>query len=74
MHGGELLTHEHLPLATTVRSAGYGHTVGRTIFSAYVPTALSHETDFVVDVATQRFPAVRHDGALYDPTGSRVRR
>ena len=40
MHGGELLTHEVRPLAQTVRSAGFGHTVGRTIFSAYVPVEL----------------------------------
>jgi glycine cleavage system aminomethyltransferase T/glycine/D-amino acid oxidase-like deaminating enzyme len=73
MHGDELLTHEHEVLATTVKSAGYGHTVGRTIFSAYLPIALARETDFVVDVATKRFPAVRHDQPLYDPKGVRIR-
>jgi glycine cleavage system aminomethyltransferase T/glycine/D-amino acid oxidase-like deaminating enzyme len=73
MHGDELLTHEHEALATTVKSAGYGHTVGRTIFSAYLPIALARETDFVVDVATKRFPAVRHDQPLYDPKGVRIR-
>jgi sarcosine dehydrogenase len=73
MHGDELLTHEHEVLATTVKSAGYGHTVGRTIFSAYLPIALTHETNFIVDVATQRFPAMRHDQPLYDPRGVKVR-
>jgi 4-methylaminobutanoate oxidase (formaldehyde-forming) len=73
MHGGELLTHERQTLASTVRSAGLGHTVGRTIFSAYLPIALATETDFVVDVAGDRFPARRHDRALYDPSGSRIR-
>ncbi len=73
MHGGELLAHPSAPLATTVRSAGFGHTVQRTIFSAYLPVDLSMETDFVVDVATEKFPATRHDGPLYDPAGSRIR-
>jgi glycine cleavage system aminomethyltransferase T/glycine/D-amino acid oxidase-like deaminating enzyme len=73
MHGGELLTHPSAPLATTVRSAGFGHTVQRTIFSAYVPVELAGDTEFVVDVATERFPATRHDRPLYDPTGSRIR-
>jgi glycine cleavage system aminomethyltransferase T len=73
MHGSELLTHPSAPLATTVRSAGFGHTVQRTIFSAYLPVELAADTEFVVDVATERFPATRHDRPLYDPSGSRVR-
>ncbi|GAA1799371.1 FAD-dependent oxidoreductase [Planosporangium flavigriseum] len=73
MHGGELLTHANRPLAATVKSAGYGHTVGRTIFSAYVPIELADETDFIVDVATERFPARRENGPMYDPKGTRIR-
>ncbi len=73
MHGGELLTHWSRPLAATVKSAGYGHTVGRTIFSAYVPSELADETDFIVDVATERFAARRESGPMYDPKGTRIR-
>jgi glycine cleavage system aminomethyltransferase T len=73
MHGGENLTHLSGALAAPVRSAGYGYTIGRTIFSAYVPTSLSRDTDFIVDVATERHPAIRHDGPLYDPEGARIR-
>jgi sarcosine dehydrogenase len=73
MSGGELLTHASADLASTVRSAGFGHTVQRTIFSAYVPVDLSDESDFVVDVATEKFPATRLDRPLYDPAGSRIR-
>jgi len=73
MHGGECLTHPTATLVTNVRSAGYGYSVGRTIFSAYVPVALSRDTQFVVDVATAQHPATRHDGPLYDPGGSRIR-
>ncbi len=73
MHGGELLTHDSHELAATVRSAGFGHTVARTIFSAYVPIELASEKDFVVDVATRRFPARRESGPMYDPKGLKVR-
>lgn len=73
MHGGELLTHDSHDLAATVRSAGFGHTVGRTIFSAYVPVELASEDDFVVDVATRRFPARREKAPMYDPAGLRLR-
>ncbi|MFL6101346.1 MAG: FAD-dependent oxidoreductase [Actinomycetales bacterium] len=73
MYGGELLTHASYPVVATVRSAGYGHTVGRTIFSAYLPADLETATDFVVDVATEKFAATRHEGPLYDPAGGRIR-
>ncbi len=73
MHGGELLAHPGRELAVSVRSAGYGYTVGRAIFSAYLPAALAGQTDFVVEVAGERYPATRHDAPLYDPAGARVR-
>ncbi len=73
MHGGELLTHADRPLATTVRSAGFGHTVGRTIFSAYLPVDLASDNGFRCRVAGEKFPATRHDAPLYDPSGGRIR-
>jgi 4-methylaminobutanoate oxidase (formaldehyde-forming) len=73
MHGGELLAHPASGLAASVRSAGYGYTVGRTIFSAYLPVRLASETDFIVEVAGERHPATRHDRPLYDPDGARIR-
>jgi glycine cleavage system aminomethyltransferase T len=73
MHGSELLTQADRSLATTVRSAGFGHTVGRAIFSAYLPVDLATTTDFVVRVAGENFPATRHDAPLYDPSGGRIR-
>ena len=45
----------------------------RTIFSAYLPAALSGERDFVVEVAGQRYPATRNTEPLYDPAGTRIR-
>ena len=73
MHGGELLAHPARELAASVRSAGYGYTVGRTIFSGYLPAQLASETGFVVEVAGERYPATRHDRPLYDPDGTRIR-
>jgi sarcosine dehydrogenase len=73
MHGGENLTHPTVALAANVRNVGFGYTIGRTVFSAYVPASLSRDTDFIVDVATDRHPATRHYGPLYDPEGFRIR-
>ena len=73
MHGGELLAHPASGTQVSVRSAGYGFTVKRTIFSAYLPAAIAAESDFEVEVMNQRFPATRHDLPLYDPKGARVR-
>lgn len=55
-------------------SAGYGYTVGRTIFSAYLPVRLASQADFLVEVAGERYRAIRHDRPLYDPDGARIRR
>lgn len=73
MHGGEMVAHPGSGVLASVRSAGYGHTVGRTIFSAYLPTDVAKETEFEVEVANRRFPVMRHDGPLYDPKGLRIR-
>jgi glycine cleavage system aminomethyltransferase T/glycine/D-amino acid oxidase-like deaminating enzyme len=73
MHGGELLAHPGSGTQVSVRSAGFGFTVQRTIFSAYLPAAIAKETGFEVEVMNQRFPATRHEHPLYDPTGVRVR-
>lgn len=72
MHGGELLAHGSGAL-TSVKSAAFGHTVGRTIFSAYLPAALAAETSFEVEIMGERHPAVRHAAPLYDPRGERIR-
>ena len=73
MHGGELLVHPSSGCHASVRSAGFGFTVGRTIFSAYLPADIAGESDFEVEVMNQRFAATRHDLPLYDPEGLRVR-
>jgi len=84
MHGGELVAHRGTEPAAAVRSAGYGHTVGRTIFNAYLPAELAADTagtadntaadsGFEVEVAGERVPATRHTAPLYDPRGANIR-
>jgi glycine cleavage system aminomethyltransferase T/glycine/D-amino acid oxidase-like deaminating enzyme len=73
MHGEELLAHEPSQTQVSVKSAGFGHTVGRHIFSAYLPTQIAKETQFEVEVANRRFAATRHDNCLYDPKGTKLR-
>ena len=73
MHGGELLAHPDSGTQASVRSAGYGFTVRRTIFSAYLPADLAKERDFEVEVMNKRFAATRHEQPLYDPKGVRAR-
>lgn len=73
MHGGEMVVHRESGTLTSVRSAGFGHTVGRHVFSAYLPIEVAKETDFEVEVANRRFPATRHGAPLYDPKGERVK-
>ncbi|MGB3485744.1 MAG: FAD-dependent oxidoreductase [Mycobacterium sp.] len=74
MHGGEMLVHKPTGMGVGVRSAGYGHTIATTTFSAYLPAGLDHsDGDFEVEVMNARYPAEILSGPLYDPTGERVR-
>ena len=48
-------------------SAGFGYTVGRNIFCAYVAADEPLGDDLCVEVMGERYPAVRHTRPLYDP-------
>jgi 4-methylaminobutanoate oxidase (formaldehyde-forming) len=54
-------------------SANFGHTIGQPIAYGYLPTELASRSDFLIEVYGEAVPAVRHDGALYDPAGTRLR-
>lgn len=54
-------------------SANFGHTVGKPVVYGYLPTEHAGCTDVVIEVYGEPIPARRHDGPLYDPTGSRLR-
>ena len=48
-------------------SAGFGHTVGRNLFCAYIAADESASDDITIEVMGERYPALRHTRALYDP-------
>ncbi|TGD89657.1 FAD-dependent oxidoreductase [Mycolicibacterium sp. CH28] len=73
MHGGEMLVHAPTDTRSSVRSAGYGHTIGLTTFSAMIPAGLQGEERFEVEVMNRRYPATLLTKPLYDPSGERVR-
>ncbi len=54
-------------------SANFGHSIGKPIAYGYLPVAVAEQTDFIIEVYGEPIPATRHDGPLYDPTGSRLR-
>ena len=54
-------------------SANFGHTIGKPVAYGYLPIELADRTDFVIEVYGEPIPATRHDGALYDPSGAKLR-
>ena len=54
-------------------SANFGHSIRKPIAYGYLPIELGDRTDFIIEVYGEPIPAIRHDGSLYDPTGSRLR-
>ena len=48
-------------------SGGFGHTVGRNIFCAYIAADEPASADVSIEVMGERYPAVRHTRPLYDP-------
>jgi glycine cleavage system aminomethyltransferase T/glycine/D-amino acid oxidase-like deaminating enzyme len=77
LHGGEMVVHTGTGTLANVRSAGYGHTVGRSLLCAYLPVALLRDAPvddgFEVEVMNRRYPVTRHERPLHDPSGERVR-
>ncbi len=71
LFGGELVL-LHGRVAGTVRSAGYGYTVGRNILCAYVAAEDAAHTDYELETMGQRHPIVRHARPLYDPGRTRI--
>jgi glycine cleavage system aminomethyltransferase T len=47
--------------------------VGRPIAYGYVPVEHLHRADWVIEVYGEPVPATRHEAALYDPKGARLR-
>ncbi|MFO1069114.1 MAG: FAD-dependent oxidoreductase [Geminicoccaceae bacterium] len=72
LHGGEAILHDGRVVGTTT-SAGYGHTLGRTIALGYVPGELAGETEFAIEAFLVRHRAIRGPRTLYDPKGLRLK-
>jgi 4-methylaminobutanoate oxidase (formaldehyde-forming) len=71
-HGGETIVHDG-KVVGSVTSAGFGHTVGKTIAFGYVPSALSSEPGFDLVAFGDTWRAVRGGRSLYDPKNERLR-
>ena len=76
--GGELVLRDGKPVGE-VRSAAYGHTLGRSVALCLIEHASGVNKDFLengrfeVELAGVRFPATVHLSPAYDPKGLRVK-
>jgi 4-methylaminobutanoate oxidase (formaldehyde-forming) len=71
MWGGEIVLADER-VAGRVTSAGYGYTVGRNLFCAYVSADEPGDATYEVEVMGVRHPCVRHARPLYDPERKRI--
>lgn len=71
LHGGEAV-YRNGEVAGATTSAGFGHTVGKTIAYAYLPKEEPGE-HIAIEAFGKTFAARRSARALYDPTGARLR-
>ncbi len=73
LYGGEAIYFEG-KVISRVRSAGYGFTLNRNIFYAYLPLELTQVGSSVeVEVFDERLPAEVAPTVLFDPKGERLR-
>src|SRR5579862_1750548 len=72
LHGGEAIVHEGKVVASTT-SAGYGHTLSKSIVFGYLPAALAGAQDFAIEAFGKSYPARRGPRTLYDPGMERLR-
>ena len=72
LHGGEAIVHEGEVVASTT-SAGYGHTLGRSIVLGYLPIGLAQRSQFSIEAFGRSYPALRGARCLYDPRMERLR-
>jgi glycine cleavage system aminomethyltransferase T/glycine/D-amino acid oxidase-like deaminating enzyme len=72
LHGGETIL-RHGKVAGYTSSAGFGHTLGKTIAFGYLPTELADATDFAIEAFGRSHPARRGPRCLFDPKMERLR-
>ncbi len=71
LFGGEVLRADGRVLGT-VKSAGYGYTVGCNIACAYVPVADIGREDYEIEVMGERYPLCAHQRPPYDPDRRKI--
>jgi 4-methylaminobutanoate oxidase (formaldehyde-forming) len=72
LHGGEAIVHQGKVVASST-SAGYGHTLGKSIAFGYLPASLAQATDFSIEAFGKSYAAQRGPRTLYDPGMKRLR-
>ena len=73
IYGGEAIYHEDKVLSR-VRSGGYGYTVKKNIFLAYLPIELAKQGNrFMVELLESHHEAEVTAPVLYDPKGEKLR-
>lgn len=72
VYGGEAILRDDKVLGVTT-SGDFGHTIAKPIVMGYVPSEEAGFDDYTIEVFGQAVTARRHDEALYDPAGKRVR-
>ena len=76
--GGELVLRDGKPVGE-LRSAAYGHTLGRSVGLALIENDDGVGADFIrdgrfeIDLAGRAYPATAHLSAAFDPKGTRMR-
>jgi 4-methylaminobutanoate oxidase (formaldehyde-forming) len=72
LHGGEAILHKGKVVSSTT-SAGFGHTIGKTIALGYLPVELGEEAEFDIEAFGKVHAARRGPRCLYDPKMERLR-
>ena len=72
LFGGETLLHQG-QVVSLACSAGFGHTVGKTIIFGYLDATLASASEFEIEVFGNRHPIQRVDGPLYDVSNDRLK-
>jgi len=72
LSGGETILSDGA-VVSLATSAGFGHTIGKTIVFGYLDRALWEQTAFEVEVFGDRHPVTRVDGPLFDPRNEKLK-
>ncbi len=72
MHGGEAILSGGKVVGST-SSAGYGHSLGKSIAFGYIPAGIAGERDFEIEAFGKTYRATRGPRCLYDAKMERLR-